>query len=126
MSKLFESLWPSFSDFLPSTDSTNPLYDIYVNKGDETKLTLVFSLPGYGLDDLDVYTHEQKLVVKGKRPKTFAGYSRALVPESFGISIPIGEFEILDASLVNGVLMIELGLIIPEEKKPKKVEVRAL
>ena len=52
---------------------------------------------------------------------------QGIAQRSFKLQFTVAEHvEVLGAELINGMLTIELEKIVPEEKKPRTIEIRAL
>jgi molecular chaperone IbpA len=109
-----------------------PNYPPYnIKKVDDTHYTIEMAVAGFGQSDLEIEIDGGKLVVKGNVQTTdeqednnflFKGIANRAFTRSFGIDDHI---EVKDAELFNGMLKIFLERLVPEEKKPKKVAVKA-
>ena len=111
-----------------------PPYNI--KKIDENKYTIELAVAGFAKQDLDIEIVEDKLIIKGN---THAGEDvdsdpgvlfqpqmlyHGLAMRPFTRTSTLSDnVEIRGASLLNGILKIALEAIIPEHKKPKKVEI---
>lgn len=103
---LFDSFW--------SIDS-NYSGEVYENsEGDK-----IFELevPGFNSKNLSVEVLQDKLVIKGER-EVEGKKSNSVISKKYNI----GDLIVKDASLVDGILSIKLGM--PEEKKPLKIELK--
>ena len=86
------------------------------------------AVAGFDKQEIDIEIEGGKLVVKGNLAFTdtednflFKGIATRAFTRAFVID---DQFEVKDASLINGMLKIALERIIPEHKKPKKIEVK--
>lgn len=107
-----------------------PNYPPYnIKKVDDTHYTIELAVAGFGQSDIDIEIDGGKLVIKGNTSSTeeeetnylFKGIANRAFTRTFAIDEQI---EIKDAELFNGMLKVFLERIIPEHKKPKKVEVK--
>jgi molecular chaperone IbpA len=106
-----------------------PPYNI--ERSDETHYRITLAVAGFGEKDLNLEVREGLLTVTGKREeaeKTEAkGYLyQGIAGRSFERRFQLAEHvEVREARLENGLLHIELERLIPEEKKPRKIEIGA-
>lgn len=101
-----------------------PFYNIV--EQDETHWTIEFALAGYTKDDISVSVDEGYLIVTGKRTededKKYLHKGIAL--RSFKKSIRLHEWHIIRAcKMSDGVLSIGIELVVPEDRKPKTINI---
>jgi molecular chaperone IbpA len=113
-----------------------PPYNL--KKIDENKYTIELAVAGFAKQDLEIEIVDDKLIIKGN---THAGepaeqdstgdwtwpqmLHQGLAMRPFTRTFTLSDnVEIRGASLLNGILKIVLEAIIPEHKKPKKVEIK--
>lgn len=107
-----------------------PNYPPYnIKKVDETHYVIEMAVAGFGQNEIDIEIDGGKLVVKGNVTSTepddnflFKGIATRAFTRAFALN---DQVEVKDAELFNGMLKIALERMIPEEKKPKKVPVKA-
>ena len=106
-------------------NSSYPPYNIK-KTGDNTYV-IEIAVAGFSQSDIEVDVNDGKLVVKGnshddqKAEYLFNGIANRGFTRTFGLQ----EFvEVNDAELSNGMLKIYLERVIPDHKKPKKIEVK--
>jgi molecular chaperone IbpA len=102
-----------------------PPYDVEQEGEDAYRIRI--ALAGYTMGDIDVTTRENVLVVSGRKQE------KAEDRKFLHRGIPVGEFErsfqladhveVTGATLVDGVLEIELKREVPEAAKPKKIAI---
>ena len=83
------------------------------------------AVAGFSQDEIDVELQDGTLVVKGeKRDQTEVEYLyRGIATRSFTKSIRLSEsIEVRGAQFKDGILKIALENVIPEHKKPRKIE----
>ena len=106
-----------------------PNYPPYnIRKVDDTHYVIEMAVAGFGQNEIDIEIDGGKLVVKGNVSNDesndflFKGIASRAFTRSFALNDSV---EVKDAELFNGMLKIALEKLIPEDKKPKKVPVRA-
>jgi molecular chaperone IbpA len=109
-----------------------PPYNL--KKIDDNKYAIELAVAGFAKQDLEIEIVEDKLIIKGNTtsqdpadPGVMSwpqmlhnGLAMRPFTRTFTLSDNV---EIRGASLLNGILKIALEAIIPEHKKPKKVEI---
>lgn len=113
-----------------------PPYNL--KKIDENKYTIELAVAGFAKQDLEIEIVDDKLIIKGNVQGGQTGQvqdstgewtwpqmlHRGLALRPFTRTFTLSDnVEIRGASLLNGILKIALEAIIPEHKKPKKVEI---
>jgi molecular chaperone IbpA len=104
-----------------------PNYPPYnIKKTGDNTYVIELAVAGFAKQDIEVTLDDNKLTVTGNTHDAedtflFKGIANRAFTRSFAIDDKI---EIQDAALVNGMLKIALEKIIPEHKKPKKIEVK--
>ena len=133
----FTALYPQFVGFdnifnelerlvdgtTPTRNTSFPPHNII--KLDDNKYVVEMAVAGFGQDEVDVEIHDGTLVVKGeKKDQTEVDYLyRGIATRSFTKSIRLNDsIEVRGAQFKDGILKIALENIIPEHKKPRKVE----
>ena len=102
-----------------------PPYNIEVVGEDAYRVTM--AVAGFGEDEIDVTVADDTLVVSGKskngedsRSYLHRGIARRSFERRFDL---VDHITVKGASLVNGLLNIELVREVPEELKPRKVSI---
>jgi molecular chaperone IbpA len=104
-----------------------PPYNIRRNK-DGDKFTIELALAGLDINDVDIEVKEDVLTVKStwdEKPTDdtvmlHKGISHKKFTRSFTLA---DDLEVIGANFKNGLLVIALERIIPEEKRPKKIKI---
>ena len=107
-----------------------PNYPPYnIKKIDENHYQIEIAVAGFGTQDIDIEMNDGKLIVKGNVKNDdqednflFRGIASRAFTRAFVLNDHV---EVKDAEILNGMLKIALERLVPEEKKPKKVEVKA-
>lgn len=110
--------------------TTYPPYN--VKKIDENKYVIELAVAGFSKHDLEITIEDGKLIINGKTTldtaigdgvnQTFLykGISERPFKRVFALADNV---EIQNADLINGMLKIWLEQIVPENKKPKKIDI---
>jgi molecular chaperone IbpA len=121
----FDNLWDRLSRIETiNGDSNYPPYNII--KHDDTNLSIEVAVAGFKRSEIDVELAEGVLTVSAKAEPTEEKeyFHRGLAKRAFVRKWTLADDVVVrGASLVDGVLAIKLERIIPEEKKPRKIEV---
>ena len=104
-----------------------PNYPPYnIRKTGENTYSIEVAVAGFAKQDIEITLEDNKLIITGNSSDDndnflFKGIANRAFTRTFALDDKI---EIQDAALVNGMLKIALERIIPEHKKPKKIEVK--
>lgn len=114
------------SDALSQTKLSYPPYNI--RKVDDTKYIVEIALAGFVKQDIEIELLHNKLIVKGNINTTedeenyiFRGIANRAFTRQFTLADSV---VVRDAGFLNGMLKIWLEHIIPEESKPRKIEIK--
>jgi len=95
-------------------------------KADENKYVVELAVAGFAKDEIDIQVQEGNLTIRGdKRDKDESTYlHRGIGTRSFTKVITIADtIEVKGAEIKDGILRVGLENIIPEHKKPRKIEI---
>ena len=102
-----------------------PPYNIEKTGEDAYRLTM--AVAGFSPDEIEVTVHENSLLVTGKAKKEedesrylHRGIARRAFERRFSLADHI---KVVGASLTNGMLHVDLVHEVPEEAKPRKIEI---
>ena len=105
---------------------TIPNYPPYnIAKVDDNKYVIEMAVAGFGKHNLNIELANNILVISGESNSDEANYlHKGIADRSFTRSFNIADtVEIKNAELINGMLKVWLENIIPESKKPKKIDI---
>ncbi len=108
-----------------ATSTGFPPYNI--RKRDEYNYVIEMALAGFSKDDIEVEVAEGVLTVRSIKENDvndnpqYRGISYRKFNRKFTLA---DDIVVNDASLKNGMLKIDLERIVPEEKKPRLIEVK--
>lgn len=104
-----------------------PNYPPYnIRKVDDNKYVIELAVAGFSTSDVEITFEDNKLIVSGKTHDDtdnflFKGIANRAFTRTFALD---DQIVIDNAEMVNGMLKIALDRIIPEHKKPRKIEVK--
>lgn len=123
--RMFDRL---FDDSFVATTNYPP-YNIV--KVSDTQYAIQIAVAGFGKKDIEIETKENTLTVKSKDKKEgelvddttylHKGISNRSFTRSFSLA---DDVVVKGATFENGLLNVELERIIPEEKKPRLIEIK--
>tara|TARA_B100000427_G_scaffold307844_1_gene295640 strand:- start:1566 stop:2066 length:501 start_codon:yes stop_codon:yes gene_type:complete len=129
----FDSIFDEFDRMLDSVDrgQINANYPPYnIKKISENEYIIEVALAGFAKEDIDVELKDKTLIVRNKtKDKVVDSESNDVIHKGistrqFERAFTIAEdIKVKDAELKNGLLLINLERIIPEEKKPRLIKV---
>lgn len=106
-----------------------PNYPPYnLRKTGDSTYVVEIALAGFAKQDIEIELADGKLIVKGNVNSDegdnnfiFKGIANRAFTRTFALD---DQIEVKDAEMFNGMLKVFLERIIPEHKKPKKIEVK--
>jgi molecular chaperone IbpA len=121
--QMFEDLNRSFSN---SRNNDNyPPHNVI--KLDEDHYVIELAVSGFSEKEVDIELKENVLTVKGdqaKPEKDVEYLHKGISTRNFTRVFPLAEHvEVRGATVKNGILAIALERIVPEEQKPKKIQI---
>ena len=128
----FDSIFDEFDRMLESTERYSTNYPPYnIKRVNDTDYRIEVALAGYSKNDIEVELKDSALTVRNKSKEQTVdekgngvihkGISTRQFERAFTISEDI---KIKDAELKNGLLTIDLERIIPDEKKPRLIDIK--
>jgi|SRR6516162_7136436 molecular chaperone IbpA len=117
-------------DAATRVDTASLAYPPYnIEKTGEDAYRLTMAVAGFSQDELDITSQENTLLVTGKAKKDegedrylHRGIARRAFERRFSLADHI---KVVGASLVNGMLHVDLVREVPETAKPRKVQIGA-
>ena len=108
-----------------------PNYPPYnIKKTGDTTYVIELAVAGFAKQDIEIELVDGKMLIKGNVKSDdadnvenflFKGIANRSFTRAFALD---DQIEVKDAEMLNGMLQVFLERIIPEHKKPKKVEVK--
>jgi molecular chaperone IbpA len=111
-------------------DAASPAYPPYnIETTGEDSYRLTMAVAGFSRDEIDVTVEKNSLVISGKAQKEdeaaqgrylHRGIARRAFERRFSLADHI---KVVGASLVNGMLHVDLTHEVPEAAKPRKIQI---
>ena len=100
-----------------------------IERSDENNYRVTLAVAGFAEKDLSVDVKDRVLTVSGKREEAKSQNSflhQGIAGRAFERSFQLAEHvEVRSARLENGLLHVDLERIVPEEKKPRRIQINA-
>ena len=114
-------------DFQSFNNAGYPPYNVEKSGDDKYQITL--ALAGFVRDDLKIDVQEGILTITGEKVEAESEeiqyLHKGIANRSFTRTWKLAEYvEVVEAKMENGMLYIDLERIVPEEKKPRLIEVK--
>ena len=113
---------------LDSANAETPSYPPYnIERTDENNYRITMAVAGFGEADLSLEAKEHVLTIKGEKKDEDENRDilyRGIASRAFERRFQLAEHvQVAGASLVNGLLNVELKREIPESAKPRKISI---
>ena len=97
-----------------------------VRKIDEDAFVVELAVAGYNKDSIEITEHDGMLTIKGERPEDVEEYiHKGIAGRKFTRTFTLAEYMFVDsADLNDGMLYVIVKRNVPEEKKPKTIEIK--
>jgi molecular chaperone IbpA len=116
-------------DMLDQVADTSQGYPPYnIERTDESKYRITVAVAGFGEKDMTVEVRDGVLSVTGKREDANkqSYLHHGIAGRAFERRFQLAEHvEVRGAKLENGLLHVDLERIVPEEKKPRRIQINA-
>jgi molecular chaperone IbpA len=123
----FDRLGRLLESSLAADPVAYPPYNI--EKLGENAYRIVMAVAGFGADDIDIVVQDNALTIRGKaqpEPETAQYLHRGIAGRAFERHFQLADHVEVDGALLeNGLLNVELVRRIPEQLKPRKIEIVA-
>ena len=125
----FDELFDHFNNHLEYTVKQNTSYPPYnITKIDDLHFQIEMALAGFSKSDIEVKTVDGQLTIKSIESETkdeketlHRGISRRKFSRTFTLA---DDIKVNGAELKDGMLLIDLEKIVPEEKKPQTIDIK--
>ena len=108
-----------------TNSQTYPPYDLL--KLDEDTYRISLAVAGFSRENIDISVDNGTLIIKGELVEVIDAevVHKGIAGRKFVRSFALGEYmEITGAEMKDGMLHINVDRIIPEDKKPKTIEIK--
>jgi molecular chaperone IbpA len=121
----FDALFDELEQFRMSsqTNETYPPYNII--KSGDNQYAIEIAVAGFSKDDIQIEAEDRELKVTASKEKKEAEYlHKGISTKSFTRTFRLADHvQVVGADLSDGMLSIELEVILPDEKKPKLIPI---
>lgn len=120
--------WSPILDQLKEITNNKPSYPPYdiVSLKDDINLLNV-AVAGFTKDEISVTVQDSVLTIEGRQNDKQRGevVYQGIATRDFKLELAIAEYwEVTDAKLENGMLVIQFKKELPDEKKPKVIDIK--
>jgi molecular chaperone IbpA len=123
----FENSFAALDNAAHLLTSSAPAFPpVNVIKHDDYNFTLELAVAGYKQDEIEITAEKNSLKVTGKKAEeTERNYLvKGIAGRKFARQFVLSDTVVVrDADLADGILTIKLENVIPEEQKPRKIEI---
>ena len=122
----FDRIPNLLSSAMARSEEGYPPYN--VEKCGEDKYRIVMALAGFSRDDLEIVVEQNHLIVRGeKNDQDGTTYlHRGIATRAFTRHFELADFiEVTEATMGDGLLVIELKREVPESLKPRSIPINA-
>ena len=120
---MFDQLHRTFAN--SKTDGNYPPHNVV--KLDDTHYVIEVAVAGFSESEIDVELTDNLLTVKGEQVKSETEVEylhKGISARNFVRTFPLAEhIEVRGATVKNGILGIALEQLVPDEEKPKKIQI---
>ena len=125
----FDRLFDRLDSLTAQEAKTYPPYNI--ERLDDEAWRISVAVAGFSKGDISIEAADNSLVIKGGKAAPAEGEARTflhrgIAERSFELRFQLGDHvEVKNAELEHGLLHIELKREVPENKKPRQIEINA-
>ena len=118
----FENIFRELDSFANEKLDTYPPYNI-VKSGEKYRIEI--SVAGFSEKELNVEVEESTLTISGKKDKSDSEYlHRGIAGRRFVRKFTLSaDLVVKGANIVDGILVVDMQLVIPDEKKPRTINI---
>ena len=121
----FDHIFDQLDNIHLHAKDTYPPHNV-VKEG-EMKYTLEMAVAGFTKEHIDIEVKDHILTIKGDRParREQSKYGhKGISARNWNKSFRLSEYtEVTGADLTDGILTVGLGVVLPEEKRPRKISI---
>ena len=121
----FDNIFDQLSTLSRYETPNYPPYNI--KKIDKENYQLEMALAGFSKEDIDVEVKESILTISGKTSEKDDDnfVHRGIAQRAFKRQWTLAEhLEVDNAELIDGILLVQMKLNLPEEKKPRTIKIK--
>lgn len=108
-----------------TTSANNSNYPPHnIVKIDEDNYLIEIAVAGFKKEDIDIQLKDSILTVKGKKEDARTYTHKGISSREFARTFTLGEYvQVNGANLEDGILAIQLERVVPEEERPRVIEI---
>jgi molecular chaperone IbpA len=117
----FERLFDELQRTAPISNNYPPHNIVKI---DEDNYLIEIAVAGFKKEDIDIQLKDSILTVKGKKDDTRTYSHKGISSREFNRTFTLGEYvQVNGANLEDGILAIQLERVVPEEERPRVIEI---
>ena len=121
----FDHIFDQLENIHQHSKDTYPPHNVV--KDEEMKYTLEMAVAGFKQEHIDIEVKDHILTISGNRPRRreqSAYVHKGISARNWKKSFRLSEYtEVTGADLVDGILTVNLEVILPAEKLPRKITI---
>ena len=125
----FDRLSRLMESALNADEAANSYPPYNIEKIDENAYRITMAVAGFAPEDVEITAQQNSLVVTGKAKKDAESGQflyRGIAGRAFERRFQLADFiKVTGATMVNGLLHVDLAREIPEEMKPRSIPIEA-
>jgi molecular chaperone IbpA len=122
----FDHIFDQLDNIHSHAKDTYPPHNVV--KEEELKYTLEMAVAGFKQEHIDIEVKDHILSIKGDRParrEQTKYVHKGISARNWKKSFRLSEYtEVTGADLTDGILTVGLEVVLPEEKRPRKISIR--
>jgi len=122
----FEPILDELERIHSSARNNNNSYPPHnIVKVDDENFIIELAVAGFSMEELTVEVKDSILLVAGEMDKDDREFAyKGISSRKFEKSFRLSEFVVIDgADLVNGILVVNARVEVPDERRPRKIEI---
>lgn len=122
----FDSIFDQLDKLTNTTRAATGWPPYNIKKVEDNKYVIELAVAGFSKSEIELELKENTLTISGRTNSDESTYLyKGIADRSFSRTFNLADtVEIKNAELINGMLRIWLENIIPESRKPKKIEIQ--
>ncbi|NBV28420.1 heat-shock protein IbpA [bacterium] len=123
----FDDTYNKLSKLHDDVTKNIPNYPPYnIRKVEDNKYVIELAVAGFSSSDVEITFEDNKLIVSGRTHDDSENFLfKGIANRAFTRTFALDDQIVIDnAEMINGMLKIALERIIPDHKKPRKIEVK--
>ena len=121
----FDHIFDQLENIHKHSKDTYPPHNVV--KEDELKYSLELAVAGFKQEHIDIEVKDHVLHIKGDRPQRREQdkyVHKGISARNWNKSFRLSEYtEVTGADLTDGILTVNLEVVLPEEKQPRKISI---